>query len=133
MAYHYGNLAVKPKRQEEQEYIIRETKKKVVRKKPIPAGEKVLYLTAVLMGVIILGVIIFRYADIYYTSLQVKQINSEMQAMTIEVEQLQREVQTLSNPERIREFAHSQGMVSSLETGIIVKKSGSSGETAKLE
>ncbi|MCR8655995.1 cell division protein FtsL [Paenibacillus endoradicis] len=133
MAYQYGNLAVKPKRKEQEEYIIRETKKKVVRKKPIPAGEKVLYLAAVLLAVIISGVIIFRYADIYYGNLQAKQINSEMKAMTIEVEQLQREVQTLSDPERIREFAESLGMVSSLDTGIIVKKPSSSGATAKLE
>ena len=133
MAYQYGNLAMKPKRKEQEEYIIRETKKKVVRNKPIPAGEKVLYLVVVLIAVIISGIIISRYADIYATNLQAKQINSEMKAMTIEVEQLQREVQTLSDPERIRLFAESQGMVSSLDKGIIVKKSSSTGATAKLE
>lgn|GEM_PF-1041367 len=133
MAYNYGNLAMKPKRKEQEEYIIRETKKKVVRKKPIPVGEKVLYLAAVLLAVIISGIIIFRFANIYGTNMQVKQVNNEIQAMTIEVEQLQREVQTLSDPERIRVFAESLGMVSSLDAGIVVKKSSSSDATAKLE
>lgn len=133
MAYNYGNLAMKPKRKEQEEYLIRETKKKIVRKKPIPVGEKLLYLVAVIVGVIISGIIIFRYAEIYNMNLQTKQINSQIQTMTVEVQQLQREVQALSDPERIRQFAESQGMISSLDTGIIVKKSSATNETAKAE
>lgn len=133
MAYHYGNLAVKPKRKEQEEYIIRETRKKVVRRKSIPVGEKLLYLMTVLVGVVIASVIIFRYADIYDINLHIKQVNSEMQGMEIQMQQLERQVQALSNPERIREFAEAQGMSSSLESGIVVKKSSVLEGTAKLE
>lgn len=126
MAYNYGNLAVSPKRQEREEYVIREKKTKVVRQKPIPTKEKMSYLFVVLLGVAISSLIIFRHAEIYKINLQVKQVNNEIQAMTINIEQLQREVQTLSNPERIRKFAETQGMASSLDSGIIVKKTSAS-------
>lgn len=122
MAYNYGNLAVAPKRKEREEYVIREKKTKVVRKKPIPVKEKLTYLFVVFLCVTIASLIIYRYTEIYKLNLQAKQINTEMQEMTIEVQQLQREVQTLKEPERIRKFAESQGMVSNLDTGIVVKK-----------
>lgn len=133
MAYHYGNLAVKPKRREQEDYVIRETRKKVVRRKSIPVGEKLLYLMTVLVGVVIASVIIFRYADIYDVNLHVKQVKSEMETMQLEMQQLERQVQTLSNPERIRQFAEAQGMTSSLESGIVVKKSSDLAGTAKRE
>lgn len=133
MAYHYGNLAMKPKRREQDEYVIRETRKKVVRRKSIPVGEKLLYLMTVLAVVVIASVIIFRYADIYDVNLHIKQVNNEMQSMQLEIQQLERQFQTLSNPERIREFAEAHGMSSSLESGIVVKKSSALEGTAKLE
>ena len=133
MAYHYGNLAMKPKRKEQQDYVIRETRKKVIRRKPIPAGEKMLYLLTVLGVAVVASIIIFKYAQLYDISLHIKQVNSEIQSFQIEREQLQREVQTLSNPERIRQFAQENGMSSSLDNGIVVNKSSVLEGMAKLE
>ncbi|MFC6331369.1 cell division protein FtsL [Paenibacillus septentrionalis] len=133
MAYHYGNLAVKPKRKQQEEYVIRETRKKVVKRKSIPVGEKLLYLMTVLVCVIVASIIISRYADIYNINLHIKQVNSEMQSMQLDVQQLEREVQTLNDPERIRKYAESQGMYSSLESGIVVKKSDVLEGTARVE
>jgi len=133
VAYHYGNLAVKPKRKQQEEYVIRETRKKVVKRKSIPVGEKLLYLMTVLVCVIVASIIISRYADIYNINLHIKQINSEMQSMQLDVQQLEREVQTLNDPERIRKYAESQGMYSSLESGIVVKKSDVLEGTARVE
>lgn len=133
MAYTNGNLAMTPKRKEQEEYVIRETRKKIVRKKSLPVQEKLLYLFTVIAAVVIAGIIIFRYAEIYDMNLHIKQLNNEMQSITIEVEQLQRQVQTLSDPERIRELAESQGMAASLDKGIVVKKSNNDRQTAKLE
>lgn len=133
MAYQYGNLAMKPKRKEEQQYVIRETRKKVIKRKTIPVGEKLLYLLTVIGVVFIASIIISKHAEIYNISLHIKQVNTDIQSMQIEVEQLQREVQILSNPERIREFAEANGMSSSLDSGIVVKKSSVLEGTAKLE
>lgn len=133
MAYTNGNLAMTPKRKKQEEYIIKETRKKIVRKKSLPVQEKLLYLFTVIAAVVIAGVIIFRYAQIYDMNLHIKQLNNEMQTITVEVEQLQRQVQTLNDPERIREIAESQGMVISLDKGIVVKKSTNASQTAKLE
>jgi len=133
VAYHYGNLAMKPKRKEQQDYVIRETRKKVIRRKPIPAGEKMLYLLTVLGVAVVASIIIFKYAQLYDISLHIKQVNSEIQSFQIEREQLQREVQTLSNPERIRQFAQENGMSSSLDNGIVVNKSSVLEGMAKLE
>jgi len=133
LAYTNGNLAMQPKRKKQEEYVIRETRKKIVTKKSIPVQEKLLYLFTVIAAVVIAGVIIFRYAQIYDMNLHIKQLNNEMQAMTIEVEQLQRQVQTLNDPERIRRIASSQGMVTSSEQGIVIKKNNISSHTAKRE
>jgi len=124
---------MKPKRKEQQDYVIRETRKKVIRRKPIPAGEKMLYLLTVLGVAVVASIIIFKYAQLYDISLHIKQVNSEIQSFQIEREQLQREVQTLSNPERIRQFAQENGMSSSLDNGIVVNKSSVLEGMAKLE
>lgn len=87
----------------------------------------------VLVAVVIASFIIFRYADIYDINLNIKNVNNEMQSMEIQIQQLERQVQALSNPSRIRQFAEAQGMSSSLESGIVVKKSSVLEGTAKLE
>lgn len=121
MAYMNGNLALQPKRKQNQQPVIRETKKVVVTRKSIPVQEKLLYLFTVLICVVVAGVIIFRYAQIYDMNLEIKQLNNDYQTMNVEMEELKKQVEMLSDPERIRKMAETQGMVSSLEGGITVK------------
>jgi len=121
MAYVNGNLALQPKRKPEKQPTIRETKRVVVTRKSIPVQEKLLYMFTVLVCVAVAGVIIFRYAQIYDMNLKIKQLNNEYQTMNVEMEVLKKQVEKLSDPERIRKMAESQGMVSSLEGGITVQ------------
>lgn len=121
MAYVNGNLALQPKRKQEQQPAIRETKRVVVTRKTIPVQEKLLYMFTVLVCVAVAGVIIFRYAQIYDMNLKIKQLNNNYQTMNVEMEVLKKQVEKLSDPERIRKMAESQGMVSSLEGGITVQ------------
>ncbi|MDQ6418974.1 cell division protein FtsL [Paenibacillus sp. LHD-117] len=121
MAYVNGNLALQPKRKTKQEPVIRETKKLVIKRKSLPVQEKLLYLFTVLICVVVAGVIIFRYAQIYDMNLQINRMNTEYQTMNIELEELKKQVEMLSNPERIRKMAETQGMVNSLDGGITVK------------
>ncbi len=120
MAYVNGNLALQPKRKQDQQTVIKETKRLVKTRKSLPVQEKLLYMFTVLMCVVVAGVIIFRYAQIYDMNLQIKKLNSDYQTMNIEMEDLKKQVEMLSDPERIRKLAETQGMVSSLEGGITV-------------
>ncbi|OMF21048.1 cell division protein FtsL [Paenibacillus sp. FSL H8-0548] len=120
MAYINGNLALQPKRKQDQQTVIKETKRLVKTRKSIPVQEKLLYMFTVLMCVVVAGVIILRYAQIYDMSIDIKKLNNEYQTMNIEMEDLKKQVEMLSDPERIRKLAESQGMVSVIEGGITV-------------
>ncbi|MHA7963774.1 cell division protein FtsL [Paenibacillus sp. CAU 1782] len=133
MAYINGNLALQPKRKQEQDYKIRETKKRVIKRKSLPVQEKLLYLFTVLVCVVVAGVIIFRYAQIYDMNLQIRQLTNEQQTMNVEMADLKRQVEMLNDPERIRKMAETQGMASSLDKGITVKKGDSDRQTVMSE
>ncbi|OME82948.1 cell division protein FtsL [Paenibacillus sp. FSL A5-0031] len=120
MAYVNGNLALQPKRKQDQQPVIKETKRLVKTRKSLPVQEKLLYMFTVLMCVVVAGVIILRYAQIYDMSLEIKKLNSEYQTMNVEMEDLKKQVEMLSDSERIRKLAETQGMVSSIESGITV-------------
>lgn len=121
MAYVNGNLALQPKKKPQQDTVIRETKKVVVKRKSLPVQEKLLYLFTVLICVVVAGVIIFRYAQIYDMNMQITKLNKEYQTINVELEQMKKQVEMLNDPGRIRKLAESQGMVSNLEGGITVK------------
>lgn len=133
MAYVNGNLALQPKRKPQQGQVVRETKKVLIKRKALPVQEKLLYLFTVLVCVVVAGVIIFRYAQIYDMNLRIKQLNTEYQTMTVEMADLKKQVEMLSDPERIRKLAETQGMVSSLDGGITVKKGDNGRQTVMRE
>jgi cell division protein FtsL len=133
LAYVNGNLALQPKRKQDQQPVIKETKRLVKTRKSLPVQEKLLYMFTVLMCVVVAGVIIFRYAQIYDMNLEIKQLNTQYQSMNIELEDLKKQVETLSDPERIRKLAETQGMVSALEGGITVNTGDSELKSAMSE
>lgn len=133
MAYVNGNLALQPKRKPEEQHVIREKKRVVVKRKSLPVGEKLLYLFTVLVCAVVAGVIIFRYAQIYDMNLQIKKLNSEYGAIRVEMEDLKRQVEMLSDPERIRQMAESQGMVSKMDDGITLRVGGNNTSTVMRE
>lgn len=115
-----GNLALQPKKKNEQRPVYRETKKVVIKKNPIPTQEKLLWMFSIAVCVIVAGIIIFRYAQIYNMNLEIKQMKNEYSSLSIEIKEMQKQVQTLSDPERIQSIAKSQGMVSTMDNGITV-------------
>lgn len=128
MAYVNGNLALQPKQKQNNETEIVETKRVVVTRRSLPVQEKLLYLLTVLICVVVAGVIISRYAQIYSMNVEMKQMNSNLKTVSVEMEDLKKQVETLGDPERIRKLAESQGMVNSTEGGIILNR-----EAAKLK
>ncbi|MGO4110115.1 cell division protein FtsL [Paenibacillus sp. YAF4_2] len=121
MAYINGNLAMQPKRKPDQRPVIRETKRIVVKRKSIPLQEKLLYMFTVVFCVIVLGVIVNQYAKNYDMRVQIKQMNNQYAAMNIDMKELQKQVEMLGDPERIRMMAETQGMASTEQPDIMVK------------
>jgi cell division protein FtsL len=121
MAYVNGNLALQPKRKPEQKKAFRETKKVVVKRKSLPVQEKLLYMFTIIVCVIVAGVIIFRYAQIYEINNDIKNMTNKYAAMEVEMKELQKQVETLSNPERIEQQAEELGMGDFSEDTLKVK------------
>lgn len=133
MAYVNGNLALQPKRKQDQQTVIKETKRVVTTRKSLPGPEKLLYLFTVLMLVVVAGVIIFRFSQDYHMNLEIKQLTNEYRTMNVEMEDLKKQVETLSDPERIRKMAESNGMISSIEGGININTGDSEIKSAMSE
>ncbi|WEK52990.1 MAG: cell division protein FtsL [Candidatus Cohnella colombiensis] len=130
---YYGNLALRPERAPEQRTEQRQPQvnyrtatrtstntSKAVRHRPIPIGEKLLYLFTIAVVVLVAGLIIFRYAQIYQINGQIQQSNNEYNKTTEQLKEMQREVDRLSDSKRIREMGLSYGMVPIDSRGITI-------------
>jgi cell division protein FtsL len=133
LAYVNGNLALQPKQKQEDQTEVVHTKRVVVTRRSLPVQEKLLYLFTVLVCVVVAGVIISRYAQIYTMNVEIKQLNSNLKTVSVELEDLKKQVETLGDPERIRKLAETQGMVSSTDGGIMLKTSSNGLKSALRE
>jgi cell division protein FtsL len=113
MAY-YGNLALRPEQAPEErvKQAAQTTQtSKVVRRRSIPIGEKLLYLLTIAIVVFVAGFIIFRYAQIYQINGQIQKTNKMHEQKVEQINELQREVERLSDKKLIKEKALALGMV----------------------
>jgi cell division protein FtsL len=108
-AYIQGNLAVDKKLTPK--VTIKETKKVVYRNKSLPAQEKMLYLFTVVLCVIVAGVIIWRYAQIYQMNAEMLKIQQDIRQIQAENSALKQEVEMLQSPERLGDKAKEFGFV----------------------
>ena len=112
MAYVNGNLALQPKRKPDQkQQNFRETRKVVVKRKSIPVQEKLLYMFTILVCVVVAGVIIMRYAQIYQMDLEIKNLTKKQTQMEVDMVELKKQVALNSSPGQIREKAIQLGYV----------------------
>jgi cell division protein FtsL len=133
MAYMHGNLAMQPQKRTEQKRSTEESTKTAVRRRTIPVQEKLLYLFTVVMCVIVAGVIINRYAQIYQMNLEIKQMTTQYEEMNVQIKELQKKVEMLSDPSTIREKALLEGMVQNDQPVISVELGAGSSQTAMKE
>lgn len=112
MAY-YGNLALRPEREPQQKPGVKTVKevRRVVKRRQLPLGEKLLYLFTVAVCVVVACFILFRYAQIYELNRNIQHQKQQVEQLTGQMKELQREVERLRDPERIRKAAASQGYV----------------------
>ncbi|RED65772.1 cell division protein FtsL [Cohnella lupini] len=131
MAY-YGNLALRPERVQEETVQPKRTqpnptgKTKVNRRRSISIGEKLLYLFTVGVVVFVAGFIIFRYAQIYQINGQIQAKNKTYEQATEETKELKHAIESLSDPQRIKEKAIENGLVPTTSTDKIIVNSNSS-------
>ena len=133
MAYMHGNLAVQPQKRQQRLASAQTKTRVVVRRKSLPVQEKLLYLFTVVMCVVVAGVIIFRYAQIYQMNLQIKQLTEKYETLSVQQKELQRKYETLSDPGMIKRKAEELGMIPNDQEVISVELGGRSSQTAMKE
>ncbi len=128
MAY-YGNLALRPERVQEEKVQPKHTqsnpasKAKITRRRSISIGEKLLYLFTLGIVVFVAGFIIFRYAQIYQINGQIQAKNKSYEQATEQTKELQREVERLSDPQRIRDKGIELGLKPTTNEKILIDSS----------
>ncbi|MBD3918006.1 cell division protein FtsL [Paenibacillus sp. PR3] len=111
MAYTNGNLALQPKKKQQeqrQRQVVRETKRTVVVKRTLPMKEKLLYMFTIIAVVLVMGAVIYRYAEVYQMKYEVMQITKEQSKMNAQIQDLQTQVETLKDPKRIRDYSQNK-------------------------
>jgi cell division protein FtsL len=112
MAYTNGNLALQPKKkqqQQRQQQVVRETRRTVVVKRTLPMKEKLLYMFTIIAVVLVMGVVIYRYAEVYQMKYEVMQLTKEQSKLNAEIQDLQTKVETLKDPKRVSDLAKTKG------------------------
>ncbi|WP_409341249.1 cell division protein FtsL [Paenibacillus sp. MBLB4367] len=121
MAYMHGNLATKPKEQPKEagRVRIRETRKVVYKARTIPVQEKLMYLFTVFVCVVVAGVIIWRYAQIYEMNNNIQSIQSKLKKLEAENSTLKQEVNKLMDPNRLKIEVEKNGLKPIDETQVV--------------
>lgn len=134
MAY-YGNLALRPERVEEQrpQQAVRQqtVRPKAAKRRSIPIGEKLLYMFAIVLVVFVAGFVILRYAQIYQINGQVQAATKAYNQATEKAKEYTQQVEQLSDPKRITDWAESHGYVKLTEGIKVPTKDGQNAVAVK--
>ncbi|MDB4866830.1 MAG: cell division initiation protein [Cohnella sp.] len=123
MAY-YGNLALRPERKPQETVQPVRHKEKVIRRRQLPLGEKLLYLFTIAVCVIVACLILNRYAQLYQMNRHIQEMNRQYEQTTVQMKEMQREVERLKDPQLIMNKAKAMGMVQIDPRGITVSENG---------
>lgn len=108
-AYIHGNLATQERQAPGQRVKIKETRRIVYRTSKLPVQEKLLYLFTVFVCVIVAGVIIWRYAQIYEINTRIQQIERKIHQLEVENSSLKELLSKQQDPERLKNEFMVQG------------------------
>lgn len=108
-SYMHGSLAVEERAHPEPRRQTR--KRKVIRKKTMPVGEKLIYLVTIAACVAVAGCILWRYAMIYDTNMQIQHVQQEIKTYQAHNVDLQQKVRKLEDPKRLKDEAAKLGLV----------------------
>ncbi|MCZ8511226.1 septum formation initiator family protein [Paenibacillus filicis] len=109
-AYMHGSLAVEQRTESQQVKPKQQGKQQpVVRSKGMPVQEKLLYLFTVAVCVVVAGLIIWRYAQIYEMNAHIKQIEKDIKVLEAENMVLKKKVNDLSSSDHLLKEADRLG------------------------
>ncbi|WP_429310808.1 cell division protein FtsL [Paenibacillus mucilaginosus] len=106
----HGNLATQQPQRPEKKVRIKETKKVVVRSKTLPVQEKLLYLFTVVICVMVAGLIIWRYAQIYEMNQKILAMEQKIKEIEAQNIILKQQVDKLSDPLELEKKAKELGL-----------------------
>ncbi|HEX7056043.1 MAG TPA: cell division protein FtsL [Bacilli bacterium] len=109
--YIRGNLAIAAKNKPQ----ITEKRRVVIHRKTLPVQEKLLYLFAVAVCVVVAGMIVWRYAQIYEINTKITKIDNEIRILEDENRKLKLDILKYQDPRRIIEQAQQLGLRNSSE------------------
>ncbi|WP_135546855.1 cell division protein FtsL [Paenibacillus cymbidii] len=113
-AYMHGSLAVEERRMVEsavqQKQKQQQQQRTVRRKRVMPVQEKLIYLFTVFLCVIVAGVIIWRYAQIYEMNAKIEQIQQTIKQLEAENSTLKQMVNKINDPEKLKNDAQKSGL-----------------------
>jgi cell division protein FtsL len=107
-AYMHGNLAIEER--QSQKPKIKETRRVVTRPRALPMQEKLLYLFTVCICVVVAGVIIWRYAQIYDMNNKIQIIESNIQKLEAENSSLKHQIDKMNKPDQMMSDAKELGL-----------------------
>jgi cell division protein FtsL len=111
-SYIHGSLAVEEKSRKGQRVIVRETKKVVQRQRAIPVQEKLLYLFTVAVCVMVAGIVIWRYAQIYEINNNIHNIEVQLKQLEAENSTLKQMINKANNPDQLKKDGEKNGLTS---------------------
>lgn len=114
-AYIQGNLALNDRNEADADAQRRRhsSKQQAVRRKVLPAGEKLLYLFTVMTCCAVMGLMAYRYASIYEMNSQMVKMESEIQKLQEDSAMLKNQAAKLNDPERLIDAGIQLGLVPS--------------------
>jgi len=107
--YVHGSAALEGRRQER--VVYKEHKKKVYRRSFVTPQEKLLWLSGIIVCVLVAGVILFRYAQVYEINTRIQQMEQQIRKIEMENSTLKLEVAKLQDNKRLLEIAKELGYV----------------------
>lgn len=107
----HGNLAVEEKRSQQQHEEAVDNRKVVYRASRLPIQEKLLYLFVVLICVVVAGVVIWRYAQIYQMNTKIHNIERSIIQLEAENSALKEKITKMMDPALYIEEAAQAGLV----------------------
>lgn len=108
--YIHGNLAVD---QQQVGRVVQEVeRRKIVKVSYIPPAEKLMYLFAILIFVIVSGILVSRVTESFENNYKIQQIQNQIETIKQQNKSIQLKISELNAPERIISIAENElGMV----------------------
>lgn len=131
-AYMHGNLAVDERQSKASRVKIKETRKVVYRASRLPTQEKLLYLFTVLICVIVAGIVIWRYAQIYQMNTRIHNVEKQITQLETENSALKEKLSKMMDPDAYKNEAPGRGLAQINEKNFVRVPAEAKGQTEGL-